>query len=128
MDILLWDKESIERELIKEMLINVGCNVTAVRDELSCLAKLKNRKYDLVIFDQGLPDIDVRGFVEELAEIDPLVPIAMMGTLSVAFYEEHYGDSGIDFIITKPFDLAQLQKFVEEALEFRQRLKETTNV
>ena len=127
MQILLWDKKSLERELIEEMLINIGCNVTAVRDKQDCQSKLKNNKYDLVIFDQGLPDLDVREFVDELARIDPLIPIAMMGTLNMEFYEEKYGDSGIDFIISKPFDLAQLRRLVGEASEFRRRLKETAS-
>ena len=58
MQILLWDKQSVERELIEEMLINIGCNVTAVRDKQECQSKLKSNNYDLVIFDQGLPDLD----------------------------------------------------------------------
>jgi DNA-binding response OmpR family regulator len=128
MEILLWDKEIVERELIEELLINIGCQVTAVRYERDCLSKLRNKKYDLVIFDQGLPDLDVRGFVDELAEMDPLMPIAMMGTLNIEFYEEKYGDSGIDFIVTRPFDLALLRKLVKEAQAFRQRLEETTNL
>ena len=127
MQILLWDKKSLERELIEEMLINIGCNVTAVRDKQDCQSKLRNNKYDLVIFDQGLPDLDVREFVDELARIDPLIPIAMMGTLNMEFYEEKYVDSEIDFIISKPFDLAQLRKLVGEASEFRRRLKETAS-
>ena len=127
MQILLWDKQSVERELIEEMLINIGCNVTAVRDKQECQSKLKSNNYDLVIFDQGLPDLDVKEFVDELARIDPLIPIAMMGTLNMEFYEEKYVDSEIDFIISKPFDLAQLRKLVGEASEFRRRLKETAS-
>jgi CheY-like chemotaxis protein len=127
MQILLWDQQSVERELIEEMLVTIGCDVTAVRDKQDCQSKLKDNKYDLVIFDQGLPDLDVREFVAELARIDPLIPITMMGTLNMEFYEEKYVDSEIDFIISKPFDLAQLRKLVSEASEFRQRLKETTS-
>ncbi|MGD8372556.1 MAG: response regulator [Deltaproteobacteria bacterium] len=124
MEILLWDKENIERELIEEMLTNVGCEVTSVGDEQDCLSRLRNKQYDLVIFDQALPDLDARGFADELARINPLTPIAMMATLNIEFYEEKYGDSEIDFIITKPFDLAQLRNLVEEALVFRRKLKE----
>ena len=125
MEILLWDKECIERELIEEMLINIGCTVTAVREEQDCLSMLRDKKYDLVIFDQALPDLNVSGFVNKLAEIDPLMPIAMMGTLNIEYYEEKYVESEIDFVISKPFDLNQLRKLVMEALEFRRRLKGT---
>ncbi len=108
------------------MLTKVGCNVTAVRDEYECLRKFGERKYNLVIFDQNLPDLDVRGFVDDLGEIDELTPVAMMATLDVEFYEEKYGDSNIDFLIVKPFELAQLRNLVEEAMSLCQRLKGTT--
>jgi two-component system response regulator (stage 0 sporulation protein F) len=122
-EILLWDKHSTERELVEEMLTNLGFKVTAVSDEDDCLREFSSRKYDLVIFDQGLPDLDVRRFVDELAEIDQMTPIAMMATLAVEFYEERFGDSNIDFLIVKPFELVQLRRLVEEAVELAERLK-----
>ena len=124
-EILLWDRHRTEREVIKELLIKIGCNVTAVRDEHECLRKFGERKYNLVIFDQDLPALDVRGFVDDLGEIDELTPVAMMATLDVEFYEEKYGDSNIDFLIVKPFELAQLRNLVEEAMNLCQRLKGT---
>ena len=122
-EILLWDKNTTERELVEEMLTNLGFEVTAVSNEHDCLREFSNRKYDLVIFDQGLPDLDVRKFVDDLAEIDQMTPIAMMATLAVEFYEKRFGDSNIDFLIVKPFELVQLQKLVEEAVELVERLK-----
>ena len=122
-EILLWDKHSTERDLVEEMLTNLGFNVTAVSDEHDCLTEFSNRKYDLVIFDQGLPDLDVRRFVDELATIDQMTPIAMMATLAVEFYEKKFGDSNIDFLIVKPFELVQLRRLVEEAVELAERLK-----
>ena len=122
-EILLWDKHSTERDLVEEMLTNLGFNVTAVSDEHDCLIEFSNRKYDLVIFDQGLPDLDVRRFVDELATIDQMTPIAMMATLAVEFYEKRFGDSNIDFLIVKPFELVQLRKLVEEAVQLAERLK-----
>ncbi len=122
-EILLWDKHTTERELVEEMLTNLGFEVTAVSNEHDCLTEFSNRKYDLVIFDQNLPDLDVRKFVDELAEIDQMTPIAMMATLAIEFYEKRFGDSNIDFLIVKPFELVQLQKLVKEAVELAERLK-----
>ena len=122
-EILLWDKNSTERELVEEMLTNLGFKVTAVSGEHDCLREFSNHKYDLVIFDQGLPDLDVRKFVDELAEINQMTPIAMMATLAVEFYEKRFGDSNIDFLIVKPFELVQLRRLVEEAVELAERLK-----
>ena len=111
--------------MVEEMLTNIGCNVTAVADKEDCVAEFRNKKYELVIFEQGLPDLNVNNFVEELAEIDPLTPIAMMATLAIEFYEKRYGHSNIDFLIVKPFELIQLQRLVEEAGELSDRLKGT---
>jgi DNA-binding NtrC family response regulator len=122
-EILLWDKHTTERELVEEMLTTLGFKVTAVRNEHDCLTEFSNRKYDLVIFDQSLPELDVRDFVDELAKIDQMTPIAMMATLAIEFYEKRFGDSNIDFLLVKPFDLVQLQKLVKEAVELAERLK-----
>lgn len=122
-EILLWDDKCIERELIEEMLIKIGCNITSVNDEAECLTQLSNRRFSLVIFDQAIPYLDVKGFLDKLAEIDPFTPIAMMATLSIEFYEEKYGDTNIDFLIFKPFEYVQLQKLVEEATELSRKLR-----
>ena len=122
-EILLWDKDKTERELVEEMLMNLGFSVTAVSTKHDCLSEFSKNKYDLVIFDQGLSDLNVSAFVEELAKIDQMTPVAMMATLDVEFYERRYADSNIDFLIVKPFELLQLQKLVEEAVELSDRLK-----
>jgi len=124
-EILLWDAHTAERELIEEMLTSIGCNVTAVANEQECFAEFSKRKYQLVIFEQNLPELDVNKFVEKLAEIDPLTPIAMMATLAIEFYERRYGHSNIDFIVVKPFELVELQRLVEEATDLSERLKGT---
>jgi len=124
-EILLWDKHTAERELVEEMLMNIGCNVTAVVNQEDCLAEFSKKKYELLIFEQGLPELDVNKFVEELAEIDSLTPIAMMATLAIEFYEKRYGHSNIDFLLVKPFELVQLRRLIEEASELSGRLKGT---
>ena len=101
----------------------MGCAVTAVRGEDECLIKFGERKFDLVIFDQGLPELDINEFLEELAVIDQLTPVAMMATLDFDYYERRYGDANIDFIIVKPFEFIQLQKLVEAATELSDRVR-----
>ncbi len=124
MQVLLWDDKRIERELIEEMLFKIGCNVTSVNDEVECLTKFSDKRYNLLIFDQGVPYLDVKGFLEKLAEIDPFTPVAMMATLNIEFYEKKYGDTNIDFLVFKPFEYIQLQSLVEEAMELSRRLQQ----
>ena len=122
-EILLWDKHRSEREVIKEMLAKMGYHVTAVGEEDDCLAKFREGKYELVIFDQGLPELDINRFLDDLADIDQLTPVAMMATLDFEYYETRYGHSNIDFIIVKPFEFIQLQELVRQATALGTRVK-----
>jgi DNA-binding NtrC family response regulator len=122
-EILLWDDKNTERELIEEMLVKIGCNIISVNDELECLTQFSNRRFSLVIFDQAIPHLDVKGFLDKLAEIDPFTPIAMMATLNIEYYEKKYGDTNIDFLIFKPFEYVQLQKLIDEAMELSGKLR-----
>ena len=49
--------------------------------------------------------------------------MAMMATLPVEFYDKKYGKSNVDFLIYKPFELAQLSKLIQEASELCEKLK-----
>ena len=127
-EILLLDDNNIERELIKELLINIGCNVTSVSTEKECLLRFTYNEYDMVLFDQNISGTDIDSFVTKLAEINLFTPIAMMVSMDIDFYAEKYSRSNIDFLISKPFGYAQLQELVEDVIEFSQRLKGTTPV
>ena len=122
-DVLLFDTQNIQRHLITEMLIEIGCNVTAVNNDKDCFVELGKKNYQLFLFDQNIPDIKLTDFLAELTNLDPLTPMAMMATLPVEFYDEKYGKSNVDFLIYKPFELAQLSKLIREASELCQKLK-----
>ena len=123
--ILLLDNVTIERELITEILVHIGCSVTAVTDRQECIHEFKRSRYDLVLFDQYTLGVDLTAFIERLDEINQLTPIAMMGTVYNEGYADRFTDSTIDFILTKPFGYDQLSKLVEETIEFSKRLMKT---
>ena len=123
MEVLLFDSKHDQLMMMEEILIRIGCNVSSVMQENECFTKLISGKYDLVIFDHGIPGLDVSAFVTQIETIDRCVSVAMMVTLPSIFYEDKYGCSGIDFLLFKPFGYNEISWLVEEALQYSLKLR-----
>ena len=123
MEVLLFDSRHDQLMMMEEILIRIGCEVTSVMKENECFAKLISGKYNLVIFDHGIPRLDVSGFVTQIETIDRCVSVAMMVTLPSIFYENKYGCSGIDFLLFKPFAYNEISLLVKEAKQYSLKLR-----
>jgi DNA-binding NtrC family response regulator len=126
MEVMLFDSRSDQLLMMKEILTRIGCRVSLVMNEYECFAKLMNVRYDLVIFDHGIPGLDVTGFVAQLETIDRCMSVAMMVTLPSRFYEDKYGCSGIDFLIFKPFGYNEILLLVREAFQYSLKLRKAS--
>jgi len=126
MDVLLFDSRSDQLLMLEEILANIGCRFLSVMQEGDCLAKLVSGRYDLVIFDHGIPGLDVTGFVARLETIDRCTPVAMMVTLPSRFYEDKYGCSGVDFLLFKPFGYSDVLWLVGEAFQYSLQLRKAS--
>ena len=126
MEVLLFDCRNDQLIMIEEILTQIGCKVSLVMKKYECIAKLKSGKYDLVIFDHGIPGLDVTGFLTEIETIDRSMSIAMMVTLPSRFYEDKYGCSGIDFLLSKPFGYNEVLLLVREAFQYSLKLRKAS--
>jgi len=126
MEVLLFDSTRDQLLMMEEILKRIGCRVTLVMSEYECFAKLMNRRYDLVIFDHGIPGLDIAAFVAQLETIDRCMSVAMMVTLPSRFYEEKYGCSGIDFLIFKPFGYKEILLLAREAFQYSLKLRKAS--
>ncbi len=124
-EVLLVDNHRVERELIGEILRNMGCRVTLGTNDQECVSLFNRKKYDLIIFDHNTVESNFNNFVTKLAEIAPLTPTAMMVTIDPELYVEKYGELNIDFLVSKPFGYRELQNLVREALALSYKLKES---
>ena len=57
-----------------------------------------------------------------IKEINPKTPIAMITGWGVELDREKLNDSGIDLIISKPFNFDQVIQLVSEAMELKERM------
>ena len=114
--ILVVDDESNIRELLEEILVEEGYQVTTAADANEARAARAGQDYDLILLDIWMPDTDGISLLKEWAEGGKLEPVVMMsghGTVDTAVEATRLG--ALDFI-EKPVSLAKLLRTVEKAL------------
>ncbi|MHC1742940.1 MAG: PAS domain S-box protein [Syntrophobacteraceae bacterium] len=116
MRVLVMDDEEMVRNVVGSMLQHLGCEVVFARDGTEVLNVYaenvrEKRPFDVVILDLTVPGgMGGKEAVQKLRQIDPCVRAIVSSGYSnnpiMASYEEH----GFVGIVTKPFNLIQLQE------------------
>ena len=115
--ILIVDDERAIRRTLVDILQMEKYEVDEAEDGLTCLVKIKQDKYDVVILDIKMPKMDGMDVMDRLAEVAPDVPVIMIsghGDIDTAV--EAVKKGAFDFI-AKPPDLNRLLITVRNALD-----------
>jgi len=127
--ILVVDDEPDIRELVRDILVDEGYDVTiAENGEQARQARLARRP-DLVLLDIWMPDVDGISLLREWsAERDQNIPVIMIsghGTVETAVEATRLG--AYDFL-EKPLSLAKLLLTVRHALDLRRLRQENLDL
>ena len=117
--ILVVDDEEHVRELAKEMLGELGHRVTCRPDGQSAVAYYREawREIDLVVLDVVMPNLGGRETLARLREINPELR-AILTSGYILFGDDSVGVmEGAFAFVAKPFEMAELARRIEEALE-----------
>jgi DNA-binding NtrC family response regulator len=116
--VLVVDDEADIRALIQEILSDEGYSVTAAGDAGQARAARAAEKFDLILLDIWMPDVDGITLLREWSDSGDLAcPVVIMsghGTVDTAVEATRLG--AFDFV-EKPLSLAKLLRTVEAALE-----------
>ena len=126
--ILIMDDEQGIRDLLSYELGMRNCQVVSAEDGVQGLEKMKSQKFDVVISDVKMPNLDGLEALEEIRKIDPKIEVIMstgFGTIDMAV--ESIKKGAYDFI-TKPYNLDELFSKVEKAVEKRRLTSEITTL
>lgn len=105
--LVVEDNKKLARFLMRA-LTEDGHAVDLVGDGRQAVNQIRDLKYDLVILDWMLPELDGLSVVREVRERGGRVPILML-TARAEVSERIAGlDAGADDYLPKPFDLAEL--------------------
>lgn len=107
MQILCIDDESLLRELLKEILERDGHEVVLSDNGQSGLdefriATERNRPFDLVITDLGMPYVDGRQVAKTIKLESPRTPVVMLTGWGAFMKEDGSGPVEVDGILSKP--------------------------
>ena len=121
--ILVVDDEESIRQIARDFLGNEGFEVDLAEDGPTALEKIKQGRYDLVLSDIKMPQMDGLELIHRVRKANPhLITILMTGFGSLETAQAALKEGAYDYIL-KPFHLVELRQAVERAFD-RQRLIE----
>jgi CheY-like chemotaxis protein len=68
---LVVEDESVTRNLLRQLLINSGCDVDEATDGEEAIAKLATKRYSVILLDIVLPKLSGTHVMDFLREEDP---------------------------------------------------------
>ncbi|MFP4041310.1 MAG: sigma-54-dependent transcriptional regulator [Bacteroidales bacterium] len=123
--ILAIDDEKTIRESLKEILEYENHEVELSADGEEGVELFKENKYDVVLLDIKMPQMDGIEVLEKLFSITPDIPVIMIsGHGSIDTAVDCIKKGAYDFI-EKPLDLNRLLVTVKNAMERKDLVKET---
>jgi two-component system chemotaxis response regulator CheY len=109
-NILAVDDSASMRQMVAFTLKGAGHNVVEAVDGVDALAKAKGGKFDLVISDVNMPNMDGITLIKELRALPnfKFTPMLMLTTESTAEKKQEGKAAGATGWIVKPFNPDQL--------------------
>ncbi len=119
--ILVIDDEDSVRDILSRMLRTKGHQVVVAPDGEEGIERFRSEPFDLVLTDLGMPKLSGWDVGKAIKELNPKIPIVMITGWGMELDRERLSESGIDLMISKPFNFDQVIQLVTEAIELKER-------
>lgn len=120
--ILVIDDEDSVRKILYQMLKAKGYQVVVASNGEEGIERFKEEPFDLVFTDLGMPRMSGWEVGRALKGIDPKVPVALITGWGVELNKDKMKESGIDLVVSKPFNFDQVVRLVSEAMELKEKI------
>jgi DNA-binding response OmpR family regulator len=111
--LVVEDHKEIRNLLSKFFLLN-GYEVDSVEDGDMAIRQIKEKRYDLIVTDYMMPNIDGIDLLKKIKMDNPQLSILMISGSGVE--EVFFIKSGADAYLAKPLDLSRMKILVEKIL------------
>jgi CheY-like chemotaxis protein len=115
--ILVIDDEEAVRSVLSRTLSNVNHLVTLAADGEKGVQLFQQGKYDMVLTDLGMPGMSGWEVCRMIKKISPDTPVGMITGWGAEMSQSKMDEYGLDFLISKPFDLNGILNVVAETME-----------
>lgn len=110
--ILVVDDEKDVREIVSEMIEDLGFSVCDVESGEAALDLVSRIPVDLVISDVKMNGMDGLSLAKLLRKQFPKLPLALMTSYPSDDVQAMLRDRRVDFLLQKPFQIQELQGMV----------------
>ena len=110
---LCIDDDAPIREMLKDLLGEVGFEVTTVSDGAEGLKAFKSHPFDLVVTDLLVPKLDGIRLAEEIRKLDPTAKIVVITAITHSLSKE-LDAAPIDGYFSKPLHLKSFLARIKE--------------
>jgi CheY-like chemotaxis protein len=119
--ILLAEDNEVNRRVVTRSLEKRGHHVTVARNGVEAVAALERDSFDLVLMDVQMPEMDgleaTRRIRLRERETGEHVPILALTAHALQADRERCLEAGMDGYVSKPVELAALQRAIEEVVQ-----------
>jgi len=117
-EILIVEDNTMNMELIMDLLEFYGHRVTQAEDGIKALERLAEKKFDIILLDMQLPKMDgleVMGRIKKNpATAD--IPVIAVTAHAMKGSEEHFIELGCVDYISKPIDIHRFRSLIDKYL------------
>jgi two-component system response regulator PilR (NtrC family) len=117
--ILIVDDERSMREFLEILLTQEGYQVFLAQSGLEAYQHIEQNKYDLIITDIKMTDIDGIDVLKKAKAKDPEALVIIISAFATAETAVEAMREGAYDYIPKPFKVKDFKKIIEEALKFK---------
>jgi two-component system, chemotaxis family, chemotaxis protein CheY len=109
--VLVVDDSTTVRKFVSVSLEMQGFNVTSACDGMDALEKLPTKRFDLVITDLNMPNMDGFELIKTLRENEEYrdLPVIILTSLADEANKETGVRLGVSSYVVKPFSLEKIQ-------------------
>lgn len=122
-NILVIEDEETVRLVLSDILDEGGHEVEAAGSGSQGLEIFKEKAFDMVFTDLGMPGMSGWQVAEEIKKINRKTPVALITGWEVKLKESKLKKSGVDLVLNKPFTFNQVIRLVQEGMRIKEKLK-----
>ena len=112
--VLVVDDEDFVRELLRDILDGENCEVEVAQDGTEALALFRERAFDGVFTDVGMPGMSGWELAREIRQLNKQIPIAIITGWGEVVGSNEQRAAGVDWVIAKPFTAERIAELVCE--------------
>jgi DNA-binding NtrC family response regulator len=114
--ILIVDDEAVFRDMLIEMLKGKTSKAVAVESGSQALKVLSRNRFDIVITDVNMPDMNGYQLLEYIKFVDPIVPVIIMTGYNGIYDMQEAIEKGAEEYIVKPFKKEEIDALIDRVV------------